>query len=264
MSNSKLVVYTKLSPHCTKPRRGKIRGISIHTMAGPGSVEGCGEVFQTTKASAHYGVGPDGRIGQYVREEDRAWCCSHPVDHEVVTIEVSSIQRYQEPYQCTDAAYRSLIDLCVDICQRNRIKKLIWKEGKRYCPAFTGNWAVCNMVPHRYTTDKGKSCPGNYLFGRYGDIAAEVNRRLAGETEDPMDIGKLIEAITDDQAYQLMAKAQRYAATLPEPAWSREEGHWARATAAGLVDGTAPERPMKRDEVVALLGRKGGHLIWTA
>ena len=257
MSNSKLVDYTKLSPYCTKPRRGKIRGISIHTMAGPGSVEGCGEVFQTAKASAHYGIGPDGRIGQYVREEDRAWCCSHPVDHEVVTIEVSSIQAYQEPYQCTDAAYRSLIDLCVDICQRNGIRRLIWKEGKANCPAYTKDWETCNLVPHRYTTDKGKSCPGNYLFGKYGEIAAEVNRRLAGEMEEPMDIGKLIETLTDEQAYQLMAKAQCYAAALEEPAWSREEGHWARATAAGLVDGTAPERPMKRDEVVAMLGRLG-------
>ena len=107
MSNSKLVVYTKLSPHCTKPRQGKIKGISIHTMAGPGSVEGCGQVFQTSEASSHYGIGPDGRIGQYVLEENRAWCCSHRVDHEVVTIEVSSIQAYREPYECTAAAYQS-------------------------------------------------------------------------------------------------------------------------------------------------------------
>mgnify|MGYP000493006457 CR=1 FL=1 len=56
MSNSKLVDYTKISPHRTSPRQGKIRGISIHTMAGPGSVEGCGEVFQTSEASSHYGI----------------------------------------------------------------------------------------------------------------------------------------------------------------------------------------------------------------
>ncbi|MCI5690179.1 MAG: N-acetylmuramoyl-L-alanine amidase [Clostridiales bacterium] len=256
MSNSNLADYIKLSPHCTKPRRGTIRGISIHTMAGPGSVEGCGEVFQTTKASAHYGVGPDGRIGQYVREEDRAWCCSHPVDHEVVTIEVSSIQKYQEPYQCTEEAYRSLIDLCVDICQRNGIRRLIWKEGKANCPAYTKDWETCNLVPHRYTTDKGKSCPGNYLFGKYAEITEQVNRRLNDENE-ATDVEKLIETITDDQAYRLMTKAMRYAAALEEPAWSREEGHWAKATAAGLVDGTAPERPLKRDEAVALLGRLG-------
>ena len=257
MSNSKLVVYTKLSPHCTKPRSGKIKGISIHTMAGPGSVEGCGQVFQTSEASSHYGIGPDGRIGQYVLEENRAWCCSHKVDHEVVTIEVSSIQSYQEPYACTDAAYQSLIDLCVDICQRNGIQKLIWKEGKAYCPAFTGNWTVCNMVPHRYTTDKGKSCPGNYLFGKYGAIADEVNRRLAGgEEEEDVDIDKMIAEMTNEQAYKIAQKAELHAKTLPEPDWSKKEGHWAKATAAGVVK-DSPERPMKRDEVIAVLGRKG-------
>ena len=256
MSNSKLVVYTKLSPHCTKPRQGKIKGISIHTMAGPGSVEGCGQVFQTSEASSHYGIGPDGRIGQYVLEENRAWCCSHKVDHEVVTIEVSSIQSYQEPYECTEAAFESLIDLCVDICQRNGIKKLIWKEGTQYCPAFTGNWAVCNMVPHRYTTDKGKSCPGNYLFGKYGEIAERVNARLKGEDED-MDINKLLSEMTNEQAYELVKKAEIHAATLPDDDWSKKEGWWEKAQEAGVSDGTSPVRHMKRNEVMAILGRLG-------
>ena len=256
MSNSKLVVYTKLSPHCTKPRQGKIKGISIHTMAGPGSVEGCGQVFQTSEASSHYGIGPDGRIGQYVLEENRAWCCSHKVDHEVVTIEVSSIQSYEEPYECTAAAFESLINLCVDICQRNGIRELIWKEGKQYCPAFTGNWAVCNMVPHRYTTDKGKSCPGNYLFGKYGEIAERVNARLKGEDED-MDINKMLSEMTNEQAYELVKKAEIHAATLPDDDWSKKEGWWEKAQEAGVSDGSSPVRHMKRNEVVAILGRLG-------
>lgn len=256
MSNSKLVVYTKLSPHCTKPRHGKIKGISIHTMAGPGSVEGCGQVFQTSEASSHYGIGPDGRIGQYVLEENRAWCCSHKVDHEVVTIEVSSIQSYEEPYECTAAAFESLIDLCVDICQRNGIKKLIWKEGKQYCPAFTGNWAVCNMVPHRYTTDKGKSCPGNYLFGKYGEIAERVNARLKGEDED-MDINKLLSEMTNEQAYEIIRKAEFHAETLPDDEWSEKEGWFKKAVDIEVSDGSGPVRHMKRNEVMAILGRLG-------
>lgn len=256
MSNSKLVVYTKLSPHCTKPRQGKIKGISIHTMAGPGSVEGCGQVFQTSEASSHYGIGLDGRIGQYVLEENRAWCCSHKVDHEVVTIEVSSIQSYEEPYECTAVAFESLIDLCVDICQRNGIKKLIWKEGKQYCPAFTGNWAVCNMVPHRYTTDKGKSCPGNYLFGKYGEIAERVNARLKGEDDD-MDINKLLAEMTDEQAYEIVRKAEMHAHTLPDDEWSEKEGWFKKAHELGISDGSDPVRHMKRNEVMAILGRLG-------
>ena len=52
MSNSKLVEYTKISPH-KNPRKndtynktGKITKITIHHMAGNLSVESCGNVFQ--------------------------------------------------------------------------------------------------------------------------------------------------------------------------------------------------------------------------
>ena len=269
MSNSSLVTYTEWSPFYTSPRSDSIRGLSIHTMAGPSSVEGCGQVFQTSESSSHYGIGPDGRIGQYVDEGDRAWCCSHEVDHSVVTIEVSSIQSYEEPYECTKAAYESLLSLCTDICRRNKIAELRWKEGEKFCPAYTDNWTACNMVPHRYTTDKDKSCPGSYLFGKYGEIAAEVNRRLAAaspstgaekpaaEEEEPMDPQKFIESLTDQQAFLILQKATRHQEALPEPEWSQKEGYWSKATQAGLVDGTSPDAPMKRCEVVAVLGRKG-------
>lgn len=259
MSNSKLVSYTKWSPHCTKPRSGQIRGISIHTMAANGSVEGCGQTFQTRQASAHYGIGSDGRIGQYVDEASRAWCCEHTVDHSVVTVEVASVLNYKEPYTCSNAAYESLIKLCVDICQRNGIKKLIWKEGKDYCPAYTGNWSVCNLVPHRYTTKKAKSCPGNYLFSKYGDIANEVNKRLnsAAKKEDELNMTKqeFLNSLTNEEAYQLVSKANKHIADIATPSWASDV--WNRATSSGLVDGARPESAVKRDELVTVLDRLG-------
>ena len=229
-------------------------------MAGNGSVEGCGQVFQTTRASSHYGIGSDGRIGQYVDEADRAWCCSHAVDHSVVTIEVASLDNYKEPYRCSNAAYKSLINLCVDICKRNGIKKLIWKEGKQYCPAYTGRWDVCNLVPHRYTTDKGKSCPGNYLFSKYGDIAKEVNKRLgdtAQEGADELNMTKkeFIDSLTNEEAYNLLAKANAYVAEQPAPDWAKDA--WDKATASGLVDGQRPCSDIRRMEVTLLLQRLG-------
>jgi len=36
-----------------------------------------------------------------------------------------------------------------------------------------------------------------------------------------------------------------------------ERGHWQRAAEAGILDGTAPERYVRRDELAAVLGRKG-------
>ena len=76
------------------------------------------------------------------------------------------------------------------------------------------------------------------------------------EDED-MDIDKLLKEMTDAQAAQLLEKAMRHYATVPEPEWSRDEGWWAKAHMLGLVNGEAPERPVRRDEFVAVLGRKG-------
>lgn len=78
--------------------------------------------------------------------------------------------------------------------------------------------------------------------------------------EDDMtieDVKKYINSLSNEEAYELMMKAMRHAATLPEPGWSKQEGHWEKAKQTGLVDGTGPERPVKRDEFIAVLGRNG-------
>ena len=150
----------------------------------------------------------------------------------------------------SDKAYAALLDLLTDICRRNGIKKLLWQGDK----ALIGQVEQQNMTVHRWFA--AKACPGDYLYSRHGQIAAEVNRRLE-EEEETVDIAKLIAEMTNEQAYQLLQKAELHAKTVAEPAWSQQEGHWAKATAEGVVDGTSPERPMKRDEVIAVLGRKG-------
>lgn len=253
MSNSKLVSYTKLSPNCTHPRRHAIDTITIHCMAGPLSVEGCGAGFADPKrkASSNYGIGPDGRIALYVDEGNRSWCSSNASnDHRAVTIEVASDSKH--PYAVTAAAYNALIDLLVDICQRNGIPRLLWRGDK----TLVGQVDKQNMTVHRWFA--AKACPGDYLYQRHGQIAAAVNARLKNGQEDKsMDIDALIEQMTPEQAYQLAQKAELHAKTLPEPAWSRKEGHWQRAAEAGVMDGTAPERYVRRDELAAVMGRKG-------
>ena len=170
MSNSKLVSYTKISPNRTSPRNDKIRKITVHHMAGNLSVETCGNVFQTRQASAQYGIGTDGRIAQYVDEADRAWSTAWPDnDNQAVNIEVANDGGAPD-WHVSDAALASLVDLCVDICQRNGIDKLI------YTGDDTGNLTRHNMfVP--------TACPGPYLQSKFPWIADEVNARL-GIAED--------------------------------------------------------------------------------
>ena len=179
MSNSPLVSFTKISPNKTSPRNHKIDTITIHCVVGQLSVESLGITFadSSRQASSNYGIGPDGRIGMYVEEKDRSWCSSNRAnDHRAITIEVASDTTH--PYAVKDAAYASLINLLVDICKRNNIEKLLWKNDK----SLIGQVDKQNMTVHRWFANK--ACPGQYLYDRHGDIANKVNAILNGSKED--------------------------------------------------------------------------------
>lgn len=173
MSNSPLVSYTKISPNKTSPRNHKIDTITIHCVVGQLSVETLGDIFASPsrKASSNYGIGADGRIGMYVEEKDRSWCSSNAAnDHRAITIECASDKTH--PYAINDKVYKSLIELLVDICKRNGIKKLLWKGDK----SLIGQVDKQNMTVHRWFANK--SCPGDYIYNRLGQIASEVNAKL--------------------------------------------------------------------------------------
>lgn len=177
MSNSSLAKYTKLSPNKTSPRNHAIDTISIHCAVGQFTAKEMLNLKRFTEydedngASCNYVVGRDGSIGLCVEEKDRSWCTSsRSNDHRAITIEVASDTKH--PYAVTDAAYKALITLLVDICQRNKIKELKWEGDK----SLVGQVDKQNMTVHRWFANK--ACPGDYLYNRHGEIAAEVNSYL--------------------------------------------------------------------------------------
>ena len=174
MSNSSLISYTRISPNRTSPRNHKIDTITIHCVVGQCSVGTLGSTFasKSRQASSNYGIGYDGKIGLYVEEGDRSWCSSNADnDNRAVTIEVASDTYH--PYAVTDQAYAALIDLCTDICKRNGIERLVWSTNKN---DRINHKNGCNMTVHRDYANK--SCPGEWLYSRHGEIASEVNKRL--------------------------------------------------------------------------------------
>lgn len=149
-------------------------------MAGNLSVETCGNVFApaSRKASSNYGVGTDGRVGMYVEEKNRAWTSSNADnDHQAVTIEVAN-DEIGGNWHVSDKALEKTIDLCVDICKRNGIKKL----------NFTGN-KNGNLTMHKWFA--ATNCPGPYLESKFPYIANEVNKRLNAPTTKP-STGKVL------------------------------------------------------------------------
>lgn len=183
-TNSSLVSYTKLSPNHSGQRTNSIDRITPHCVVGQCSVETLGSIFYPTsrQASCQYGIGSDGRIGMYVEEKNRSWCSSSNAnDQRAITIECASDTT--EPYAMNSKVYDALIKLCVDICKRNGKKKLIWLGDKDKTLNYNPKSDEIVITVHRWFANK--SCPGNWLYARLGDLAAKVTAQLAGTTTAP-------------------------------------------------------------------------------
>lgn len=184
MSNSPLVTYTNLTKHYST-RKSPIDAVIVHCVVGQWTAKtGCDYFATTTReCSANYVVGKDGSIGLSVEEKNRAWTSggSYTVngitgaawDHRAVTIEVASDTA--EPYAITDAAYEATIKLLADICQRNGIKKLLWKNDK----SLVGDITKQNIALHSWFANK--SCPGTYIINKLPDMVLAVNQLLGAE-----------------------------------------------------------------------------------
>ena len=182
MSNSKLVNYTKLSPNHSGARTHTIDRITPHCVVGQCSVETLGSIFavRNKEASCNYAIGADGRVLLCVDESNRSWCSSsNSNDQRAVTIECAS--ELKHPYAFNNKVYNKLIELCVDICRRNGKKKLLWINDKNKALNYSPKSDEMLLTVHRWFDDK--SCPGDWLYNRLGDLAKKVTEQLGGNSK---------------------------------------------------------------------------------
>ena len=183
MSNSTLVVYTKMSPNNSGKRTKAIDRITPHCVVGQVTIERLGDIFArpARKASSNYGIGLDGKIGLFVDEDCRSWCSSSaPNDQRAVTIECASDNF--EPYRFNNEVYKALAELCADICRRNSKKKVIWIADKAKALKYKPAADEMQFTVHRWFANK--SCPGNWMFDRMQQLTDDVNA-LLGEAPAP-------------------------------------------------------------------------------
>lgn len=179
MSNSPLVNYVKLSPNHSGQRTHAVDRITPHCVVGQCSVETLGNMFLNTsrKVSCQYGIGHDGRIGMYVEEKNRSWCSSSNAnDQRAITIECASDATH--PYAFNNTVYATLINLCVDICKRYGKTKLLWLGDKAKTLNYEPDSNEMILTVHRWFANK--SCPGDWMYARMGDLASKVTARLSG------------------------------------------------------------------------------------
>ena len=180
-TNSSLVSYSKLSPNHSGQRTHSIDRITPHCVVGQLTAESiCGCFTSPSReASCNYGIGKDGKIALCVEEKNRSWCSSNSAnDQRAVTIECASDLNH--PYAMTTAVYNSLVKLCTDICKRNGKKKLLWLGDKNKTLNYSPKSDEMVLTVHRWFASK--SCPGDWLYSRLGDLASKVTIKLGGNT----------------------------------------------------------------------------------
>lgn len=183
MTNSKYVIYTNLTKHHSGKRTHTVDTITPHCIVGQWTAkQGCDFFASTTRdCSANYICGIDG-IGLSVDEGNRSWCTSsRDNDQRAITIECASDTK--APYAFRDDVYARLIDLCVDICQRYGKTKLIWIADKAQALAYEPKINEMKLTVHRWFANK--SCPGDWMMARMGELAAKVTERLTEGTVVP-------------------------------------------------------------------------------
>lgn len=152
----------------------KICKITPHIMAGVLTGEQCAKnIFQkpNRNASANYCIGVKGDIVCNVEEENRAWTSSNRVnDFQAITIEVSNSKMYGN-WPISDASWKSLVNLCADICKRYNFKLV-------YDGTAKGSLTRHNMFANT-------ACPGKYLQSKFPQLVKEVNARLVGDNTKP-------------------------------------------------------------------------------
>ncbi|MFA5623840.1 MAG: phage tail tip lysozyme [Bradymonadales bacterium] len=159
----------------SNPRNKSISKITIHHMAGNMGAVSCANMHKNGGgASANYYIGSDGSICAGVAENRRAWTSSSGSnDHAALTFEVANNSGAPN-WTVSDAAYRSTIALCRDICSRYGIS-----------PYFDGS-ASASLTAHYMFAST--ACPGPYLKNKLksGEVAKDIKNGISsGGTPKP-------------------------------------------------------------------------------
>ncbi len=251
--DSKLASEFIASPNYTKGRSREPDGVVIHHTATvtTARVTARGFAAESRKASANYCIGNDGSIVQCVKEADTPWTSSsYKYDSHCITIEVSNSEKGGQ-WPVGEKAMEALINLLVDICQRNPgIGRL------RYTGDTTGN-----MYMHKWFTNT--QCPGPYLASKFPKIMMDVNKRLdAAKVPQVTTVYDLsASGLSETLAEQVVAEleAAGYSATLTAREVKQEQTGYhsiagkAVATAAQMVAYIKAKRPGVEQSVIDMI-----------
>lgn len=189
-TNSSLATMISISPNRSIGRYDIVNGqkialidkitkITVHHWAGVGTLETFRNIVMNPgrEMSANYAIDVNGAIGLFCNESDRSWCSSSQWnDNRAITIEVAnSVYGDSSGWPISDASYKALIRLCVDICKRNGIPKL----------EFTGDKNGSLTYHYMYAST---GCPGPWIKAHTQDLCNKVNAELGSNNTTPLGL----------------------------------------------------------------------------
>ena len=201
-------------------KRGSTSALILHHAAGNGSVEA---IHRAHLAQGWYGIG----YHYYICEDGSIW--------------------RGRPEDSVGAHAYGMNGVSVGVCFEGNFEE----EKMPAAQLAAGKWLIADILS-RY--------PGLAVSGhRDHDVTACPGRNFPDELlnykeESNMSVAEFIESLTDEQAYTILEKAQRHAATLPLPQWAKEE--YGAAVNAGITDGEKPMQliPRYQAAIMALRG----------
>lgn len=113
--------------------------------------------------------------------------------------------------------------------------------------SWGGDWRSFPDSPHIQWDNHGQGTSSMILAGKLPPAMPLY------EKEDVMTGKEILTALTDEQAYELLSKAQRHAATLPTPGWAMKE--LTEAVEAGVTDGKEPLAMVTRCQAAIMAKR---------
>ena len=134
---------------------------------------------------------------------------------------------------------------------------VIYNFGHTGIVESVGSGTITAIEGNTSAGDAGSQANGGGVFRRVRSraLVTAYIRAFDSFEEDWMDIDALIGKMSGKQAYQLLEKAQKYAAGLPVPDWAAKELR--EAVEMGVTDGTSPMMLVPRYQAAVMAKRVG-------
>ena len=183
-----------------KTKRSKTTAIAVHYVGNAGSSAlGNRNYFQTTSTSvsSHYIIGLDGEIIRCIPEDEVSWCTNQANSY---TISIECCHPSSDGI-FNDKTYKSLVELCADICKRWNLNPL--KGG------VIRHFDVTGKVCPRGFVAKSKGGTDDNNCTRYNTFLKDVATAM-GQTTTSTEFQSYLVKITSDDGSLNIRKTPKF------------------------------------------------------